>query len=185
MKYIIVLLVVILSNGCTTAPSNFIINAAPSYTDNSLTNSSVNIDVTDFRTRQDILQTNKAGKISYLPAQAPTSSLVKQGLLSSFNQLKPTIRHGFNSNLVKVNIGKMSIKLTQDSFSYNTKTLIELNVTLDSGDKVVNKTFKRTGASKGPLKADIAVMEQDFNQLLYLILNDISQDPQVINYLTL
>ena len=71
-----------------------------------------------------------------------------------------------------------------ETFAYDTKSLIVLAVTINNGNNTLTKTFKRQGTSKGPLKADTAVLEQDFNQLLRLLFNDISKDSQVIDYLT-
>lgn len=185
MKYITLLLVVIFCHGCATPPSYFIVNTISDTSNSLLSNNLVNVEVTDLRSRQDILQSNHNGSISYLSAQLPTTVLIKQGLINSFNQKSKTMNNSFNTNVIHVDIEKMAMKLTQSSFSYETKSLIKLTVTFTNQNKTLKKTFKRQGASKGPLKADIAVMEQDFNQLLTLIFNDISQDSELINYLTL
>lgn len=182
MKYFTLSLVMIICYGCTSQPSQFIVNTTPNYSNNTSIKNNVNILVTDLRAKQDILQTTKKNKISYLPAQLPTTTLIEDGLNASFKMHHSTRQ--FTTNLINVNVEKMGIKLNQSNFSYDTKTLIQLAVTIKKDANTLHKVFKRHGASKGQLKADIAVLEQDFNHLLQLVFNDISQDPQVIEYLT-
>jgi len=184
MKYTIVLLLITLCCGCSnTAPTYFTVDTTSRLASNILTQQSVNINVTDLRSRQDILQLKKNGKFSYIPSQMPTTTFIKQGLMASFNQ-QLTINTSSNNNVIHVNVEKMAVKLNQETLAYDTQSLIVLAVTINNGNKTLTKTFKRQGTSKGPLKADIAVLEQNFNQLLKLLFDDISKDSQVIDYLT-
>lgn len=183
MKYIIVLLLVVICCGCSTTPTYFTVDTTSRLASNILTQQTVNINVTDLRPRQDILQLKSNGKFSYIPSQVPTTTFIKQGLTASFNQ-QLTISTPSNNNVIHVNIEKMAVKLNQETFAYDTQSLIVLVVTINNGNKTLTKTFKRQGTSKGPLKADTAVLEQNFNQLLKLLFDDISKDSQVIDYLT-
>jgi len=184
MKYIIVLLLLIIGSGCSsTAPSYFTVDTTSQLPTNVLNKQTVTINVTDLRTRQDILQVKNNGKLTYIPSQVPTATFIKQGLMASFNQ-QSAISYQPNNNSLHVNVEKMAVKLNQETFAYDTKSLIVLAVTINNGNNTLTKTFKRQGTSKGPLKADTAVLEQDFNQLLRLLFNDISKDSQVIDYLT-
>lgn len=185
MKIIIVLLsLVTLCSGCSsTAPTHFIVNTAPIMSLNTVTNKTINIEVTDNRARQDILLRINNGKKSYLAAQLPTTTFIKQGLITSFGQDSAVGFSPTSHRLLHINIEKMAIKLDQSTMFYETQSLVMLAVTITNGTKTLNKTFKRQGTSKGPLTADIAVLEQEFNQLIAQLFNDISQDTQVIQYL--
>jgi len=182
---LLLLSILTLCTACSsTPPTHFIINPVPAVSANSPFAEQISINVTDNRARQDVLQRSEDGKKSYLTAQLPTTSFIKAGLTASFQQ---SASFGINivaNPHVDVNIEKMAIKLEQSTLSYETKSLVVLAVTINHGTKTLNKTFKRQGTSKGPLTADIAVLEQEFNQLLSQLFNDISHDQQVIKYLT-
>lgn len=169
---------------CTTAPTHFIVSTNPVVSTNVPITKHIAIHVTDPRARQAILRTTNQGKHSYLSAQEPTVEFVKQGLSAHLKQRAIGVSDNAGDQLL-ITIDKMALKLDQGTISYQTRSLIVFNVIINNGNQTLKKTFKRQGTSKGPFKADIAVLEQDFNQLLTLIYSDISQDPQVKSYLNL
>jgi len=184
-NFLILFSILTICTACSsTPPTHFIINTAPVVAANSPFVQTINIDVTDKRTRQAILQQDSNGKKNYLSAQLPTVSFIKAGLTASFQQSNSLGINVVDNPQISVNIEKMAIKLEQSTLSYETKSLVILAVTINHGTKTLNKTFKRQGTSHGPLTADIAVLEQEFNQLLSQLFNDVTQDQQVIKYLT-
>lgn len=184
-KFLVAVTMSLLAAGCSHTPTHFIVNTSPAINAQGVIIKNVRFHVSDQRSRQEIFRSTQDGQHSYLAAQSPTTSLIEQGLRDNF---KMQINVGVSQSaetLVSVNIEKMALKLQQDTLTYETKSLVVFNVSITNGTKTLNKTFKRQGSSKGPLKADIAVLEQEFSQLLVTLFNDISHDPQVAQYLDL
>ena len=171
--------------GCSTAPSHFIVNTSPATTSNTPVLKNIAINVNDPRSRQAILRTTKDGKHSYMSAPIATAELVKQGLASHFRQQLAVGLSPMSAQTLNINIDKMAMKLDQGLISYETQSLIVFNVSINNGTQTLTKSFKRQGTSKGPLKADIAVLESEFSGLLQQLYNDIAQDAQVKSYLNI
>lgn len=171
--------------GCSNAPSHFIINTAPAISSNSPVVKNIAINVIDPRSRQAILRLTDAGKHSYLSSNIPTAELVKQGFGDHIRQQLAIGTNPTSSSALSITIDKMALKLDQGVVSYETQSLIVFNIAINKGTKMLNKTFKRQGTSKGPLKADIAVLEREFSALLVQIYNDMSNDSQVRSYLAM
>lgn len=171
--------------GCSSAPSHFIINTEPAISSNNLVIKNIAINVVDPRSRQAILRLTDAGKHSYLSSNIPTTELVKQGFSAHVRQQLAIGTNPSSNSALSITIEKMALKLAQGVVSYETQSLIVFNIAINSGTRTLNKTFKRQATSKGPLKADIAVLESEFSALLAQIYNDISNDSQVRSYLTI
>ena len=186
MKNVLVVAILALfAVGCSNKPAHFIVNTSPVLSQHGSIIKSVRLHVTDERVRQEILRTTDNEKHSYLAAQISTNSLVTQGLSEHLKRHASIGTSPSAGTLISVNIEKMALKLQQHTLSYDTKSLIIFNVSITNGANTLNKTFKRKGTSKGPLKADIAVLEQEFSLLLTQLYNDISHDHQVAKYLNL
>ena len=184
-KIILVSSFIAILTSCASAPNHFIINTAPVISHNAPIIKNIGITVADPRAKQAILRLTEDGKHSYISSNISTTELVKQGLSDNFRQ---QLAIGISPNgepTLSVTIDKMALKLEQGIVSYETQSLIIFKVAINNGAKTLNKTFKRQGTSKGPLKADIAVLESEFSTLLTQLYNDIGEDPQVRSYLTL
>lgn len=171
--------------GCSTAPSHFIVNTSPAITTNAPVLKNIAINVNDPRSRQAILRTTNDGKHSYMSAPIATTQLVKQGLASHFRQQLAVGLSPMSAQTLNITIDKMAMKLDQGLVSYEAQSLIVFNVSINNGTKTLTKSFKRQGTNKGPLKADIAVLESEFSGLLQQLYNDIAQDAQVKSYLNI
>ena len=171
--------------GCSSAPSHFIIDTAPAISANGPVIKNIAINVIDPRSRQAILRLTDAGKHSYLSSNIPTTELVKQGVSDHVRQQLAIGTSPDSESVLSITIDKMALKLEQGVVSYETQSLIVFNIEISNGTKTLSKRFKRQGTSKGPLKADIAVLESEFSALLAQIYNDISNDSQVRSYLAM
>ncbi|MCG7530992.1 YajG family lipoprotein [Psychrobium sp. MM17-31] len=171
--------------GCSAAPSHFIVNTSPAITTNTPVLKNIAINVNDPRSRQAILRTTNDGKHSYMSAPIATTQLVKQGLASHFRQQLAVGLSPMSAQTLNITIDKMAMKLDQGLVSYEAQSLIVFNVSINNGTKTLTKSFKRQGTNKGPLKADIAVLESEFSGLLQQLYNDIAQDAQVKSYLNI
>ena len=60
---------------------------------------------------------------------------------------------------------------------------MDFRVVINNGSGTLTKSFKITGKSNGPLKADIAVLERDFNQQLAKLLTQIVQNQEIQKFI--
>jgi len=104
--------------------------------------------------------------------------------------IRATLSNALASNKValtavdyRVEIAELLINVKQRSLKFESNSSIVLLVNINKGDGELSKTFKRTGNSYGPLKADIAVIERDFNLLLGQLLQDIANDQELLQYI--
>ncbi len=86
-----------------------------------------------------------------------------------------------STNRIDLNLNKSEVAVEQTLTSYSSVTHIEMQVTVNTSSQTLTKTFNSNGQSKGLLKADLAVLERDFNRALSTLLEQIITD-QEINY---
>ncbi len=178
----------LLLGGCAQSPSTFII--APNQVLISTpvqSTSSITLKVIDNRRAKHVLEINRAGDPAQHVNSAGQDDIV---LLDSLQQRfaeQGYVVSNHGANVITVTIDNMLITVAQQTFSYATKTQIILTVNVESKKQTANKklikTFRSAASSNGPLVADIAVLESDFNMLLGKLLKDISQDQQIQQYI--
>lgn len=169
---------------CSSAPTHVIL--APEITQiphHKYQNTHVSLKVVDMRASNHVVQILKEGKaatvlsseqrLEKLVAAVMTDTWKKQGV--QFNQLSNT--------QVKIIIDKAITSVNQKAMSYDTQSEIIITVKIETPKQTLTNTFKSRGNSEGVLKADIAVLERDFNQNLNTLLTQIVNSKDVKSFL--
>ena len=171
--------------GCANVPSHIII--APEIMNASNTvqsNKKAQLDVVDMRTSNHIVQIMREGKAAILvSAQERLENTIQDTLTKHWKNQHLTL----NSNAINsitISIDKAVINVEQATLEYKVQTEIILKVVVNNGSETLTSTFKNRGNSNGPFKADIAVLERNFNERLAKLLQQIIANQKINDFLT-
>lgn len=170
--------------GCSSTPSHVIL--APQVTAPTTAiynNLSANFSVQDLRAGNHLIQVLKKDKAAELfsPSQ-PLSQVIEQSLNSYYAKQGMSTSGGSTS--ITVNIDKAIVSVQQALMKYQANSDIQIRVVVTKGEKTITTTIKSKGNSKGPLQADIAVLERDLNQQLGKVISDIANNAEIIAFLS-
>lgn len=178
------LIMSLILSGCSSTPSHLII--APEIITPSVIqhiDKKATLNVVDMRTANHVIQILRDGEAATLfSAQERLEDIIKNSLSKNWQQQGLTLQ-GNAVNSINVTIEKAIISVTQQTMSYQVKTEIVLNVTVNNSIQTLTSTFKNNGSSKGPFKADIAVLERNFNQRLANLLQQILVNEKINHFL--
>jgi len=178
------IIITFLLSSCTSAPNHLII--APEIIVPSViqhTNQQAVLDVVDMRTANHVVQILREGEASTIfSAQERLEKIIKNSLNKHWQQQGLSIQTSA-VNSINVSIEKAIISVTQETMSYQAQSEIALKVTVNNSEQTLTSTFKNTGNSKGPFKADIAVLERNFNQRLANLLQQILANEKINHFL--
>jgi len=178
------IIITFLLSSCTSAPNHLII--APEIIVPSViqhTNQQAVLDVVDMRTANHVVQILREGEASTIfSAQERLEKIIKNSLNKHWQQQGLSIQTSA-VNSINVSIEKAIISVTQETMSYQVQSEIVLKVTVNNSEQTLTSTFKNTGNSKGPFKADIAVLERNFNQRLANLLQQILANEKINHFL--
>jgi uncharacterized lipoprotein len=170
--------------GCASAPSHLII--APEIMSTSVSqhaNQQASLNVVDMRTAIHVVQILREGEAATLfSAQKRLEDIIKSSLSKHWKQQGLAIQ-ATAINSINIAIEKAVISVTQETLSYEVQTEIVLKVSINNGIQTLTSTFNNRGNSKGPFKADIAVLERNFNQRLANLLQQILANDKINNFL--
>jgi len=170
--------------GCADGPSHLII--APEIntpTTIQYHNKHAYFKVTDLRTAAHIIQIQQGGEAAKLmTSQELLSDVINQTLKSEFAK-QGLILDQSGLNHIDIIIDTALIKVMQETMSYEAKSNISLRVKVKNNQQTLTKTFNSQSSSSGPLSADIAVLERDFNQQLTNALINILNNKEIIQFI--
>jgi len=137
----------------------------------------------DLRPTNHIVEILRIGEVAQLyPPQQTIVSVVEQSLSSALKanglQIQPLA-----ANKVEVLIDNAVITVHQDLLKYGASNLMNIRVVINNAQGTLTKSFKVSGTSNGPLKADLAVLERDFNQQLAKLLIQIVQSKELQQFI--
>jgi uncharacterized lipoprotein len=171
--------------GCANVPSHIIIAPeimSPSNTVQS--NKQAQLDVIDMRTSIHIVQIMREGKAAILvSAQERLENTIKDTLSQHWKKQQLTLNNNA-INTINITIEKAIINVEQSTFDYKVQTEIILKVVVNNGSETLTSIFKNRGNSDGPFKADIAVLERNFNERLAKVLQQIITNQKISDFLT-
>jgi uncharacterized lipoprotein len=171
-------------SGCTSAPSHLII--APEIMSTSViqhTDQQASLNVVDMRTAIHVVQILREGEAATLfSAQERLEDIIKSSLNKYWQQQGLAIQTTA-VNSINIAIEKAVISVTQGTLNYEVKTEIVLKVIINNGLQTLTSIFNNRGNSEGPFKADIAVLERNFNQRLANLLQQILANDKINRFL--
>ncbi len=141
------------------------------------------LNVVDMRTANHIVQVLRKGEAAtLLSAQARLEDIIKVNLTEHWKKQSLQIQNNA-SNTINVSIEKAVISVEQQTMEYKVQTEIVVKVTVNNGEQTLTTTFNNRGNSDGPLQADIAVLERNFNQRLAKLLSQILANEKIAKFL--
>jgi uncharacterized lipoprotein len=163
------------------APDLSIINSPSSQTE--YQNKQARITVTDIRSAQHVVQILRKDEAAEIySSQQPLSNVIEQTLISEFKKQGLAINAQAN-NAIEVIIENSLISVQQEMVKYQVNNELMIHVKVNNGEQTLSNTFKVRGTSEGPLSADIAVLERDFNQQLTKLLTQIISNVEIRNFI--
>ncbi|WP_426360450.1 YajG family lipoprotein [Pseudocolwellia sp. HL-MZ19] len=154
-------------SACSTAPKHVVVSPELiGYSKGVYLDNKIQLNVTDQRSSNYIVQIQQDDEpAKLLSSQNTLTNIIKE-------TISPVLRKQglgidtFSNVYLDIMIDNALINVEQSLFSYTAKNTIALRVLVKNGDTVLTKNFNMSGSSNGPLKADIAVLERDFNNQL-------------------
>ena len=137
----------------------------------------------DLRTSPHIVQILRTGEATKL--YSPQQAIVETVEISLTKALKANGLR-FNTpaaNQIEIIIDNALVSVKQAMLKYSASNLMNIRVVIHNSKGTLSKAFKVTGTSNGPLKADLAVLERDFNQQLTKLLSQIVQNEELQQFM--
>ncbi len=180
LKYLLTLALALYLSACANTPSHVIIAPDLKTTQGLYYNEQqTQLDVVDMRTANHIVQILREGEAATLiSAQDPLENTIKQTLTAQWQKQGLKVS-SLATNTIQIAIKKAVISVSQQTMNYQSQTEIILKVTVNNGQQTLTTTLKNRGNSKGPLKADIAVLERHFNQRLSSLLQNTLSNKEI------
>jgi len=173
-----------LLSACSSIPSHLIV--APDIISTPRLNygdKQVQLEVIDMRTANHIVQILQEDEAAILmSAQIRLEDTIKQTLTNQWKKQGLQVS-SLATNTIKIAIEKTLISVNQQTIKYQSQTEIILKVIVNNGHQTLTSTFKNRGDSKGPLHADIAVLERNFNQRLANLLTQILANEKINTFI--
>lgn len=180
----ITLLLLLWLSGCANIPSHVIV--APDILTTpvlSYNNKQAQLEVVDMRTASHVVQIMREGEAAKLiSAQERLEDTIYNSLSKHWKKQDLAINDS-GVNTINISIEKAVISVTQETMEYKVQTEITLKITINNGSQTLTSTFNNRGNSEGPLQADIAVLERNFNQRLAKLLKQILTNQEITNFL--
>ena len=171
-------------SSCANSPSHLII--APELNMPAVMNyhdQQVQFHVTDLRTAKHIIQILHEGEAAELmTSQVVLTEIIQKTLVEEFSKQGLDINQSADNN-IDVIIDKALINVKQDLMSYQAVSNISLRIKVKNTQQTLTKTFNSKSTSTGPLSADVAVLERDFNQQLSNALINILTNKEISQFI--
>lgn len=183
-KLLTILTFCILLTACANTPSHLIVIPDILTTPNvEYNNKYAQLEVIDMRTASHIVQILREGDAATVISPEKSLEETIQKTLSTQWQKQGLNIATVANNTIKISIEKAVISVDQKMMNYNAQSEIVLKVQVNNGKQTLTSTFKNRGNSEGPLKADIATLERNFNQRLTSLLTEILANPKMNDFI--
>ena len=178
------LVITFLLSGCASAPSHLRISPEIISQGNKLSNNKqASLNIVDMRTANHIIQILREGEAATLiSAQDRLEDTINKSLSKHWQQQGLSIENNAINSIV-ITIEKAQINVEQTLLKYQAESEIVLKVAVNNSLQTLTSTFTNRGNSNGPLKADIAVLERNFNQRLANLLTQILVNKKINQFL--
>ncbi|PCH96517.1 MAG: hypothetical protein COB83_05605 [Gammaproteobacteria bacterium] len=178
------LILIFTLSACANIPSHLIVSpdimVTPAVNHH---NKQAQLEVVDMRTANHVVQILRAGEAATLLSAQERLEKTIESKLSSHWKKQNLLIESSAINTINVAIEKAVISVNQKTMEYKVQTEIVLKVTVNNGAQTLTITFQNRGNSDGPLQADIAVLERNFNQRLAKLLQQILASEKISHFL--
>ncbi len=188
IKTITATTLLVLLTACANKPSHVVIapdlSIAKSTTNQNLyQNKQASISISDLRSAQHVVQILRKDEAAEVySSQQPLNNVIEQTLATEFKKQGLTINAQAN-NAIEIIIDNALISVQQEMVKYQVNNELVIRVKINNGTQTLTNTFKARGTSEGPLNADIAVLERDFNQQLAKLLAQVISNTEIQNFI--
>jgi uncharacterized lipoprotein len=178
----------VLLTACANKPTHVVIAPDLSITNsatnkNDYLNKQASLKITDLRSSQHVVQILRKDEAAEVySSQHPLNQIIKQTLASEFKKQGLEINSQAR-NAIEIIIDNGLISVQQEMMKYQVNNELVIRVKINNGDQTLSNTFKVRGTSEGPLNADIAVLERDFNQQLAKLLAQIINNVEIKRFI--
>lgn len=184
-KILLPTIAAVLITGCSSAPTHVILSPQIIQTpNNTYLNTQASLSVVDMRTSNHIVQISEEGEAAtILSSQQRLEDLISNTLTDTWK--KQGIQFSdISSTKINITVDKAITSVTQKTMSYSAQSELIITVKIENAQQTLTNTFKSRGNSEGALKADIAVLERDFNSSLNTLLTQVVNSKDVSDFLT-
>ncbi|MEW6982329.1 YajG family lipoprotein [Colwelliaceae bacterium 6471] len=170
--------------GCANQASHLIVAPEINTLVTPLYNQQIaSLQVADMRSGSHVLQILRVDKAAELYSpQAPIADVINRQLEKAYQQQGLVLAEQADKQIM-VYIDTALISVQQTLMNYQANSHISLRVAVVNQDKTLTKTFTIKGNSNGPLRADMAVLERDFNQQLAKIIEQILTNTDIQQFI--
>ena len=184
LKLLIATVLLVTITACSTAPTHLIITPQVHLpASNQFSNQQAQVTVVDMRTSTHIVQILRKDKAATILSAEQRLEYIIQDILTTQWQQQGLQFNASAKNNITITIEKAIISVDQESVSYTTQSEIILKVSIDNTKQTLTSRFKNRAHSEGALKADIAVLEREFNQHLSSLLKQILTSKDIKKFL--
>jgi uncharacterized lipoprotein len=178
------LLLTLALSACSTTPNHVII--APAI-GNNFTRiypaTQLGIKVTDLRANRHIVQIlQNEGAAQLINSATAINEMVKNSFTQIFSQQGLSINQN-SGQQINIFIDAAVINVKQELLKYQANNQLVLRIEINTVNNNISKTFRIQGKSNGPLSADLAVLERDFNQQLAKLIQQIVTDAEIQTFI--
>jgi uncharacterized lipoprotein len=177
-----------LVSACANKPSHVVISPDLTITNGTATKAMyldkrASITITDLRSAQHVVQIIREDEAAEVySSQAPLANIIETTLTSELKKQGLDVNTQAN-NAIEVIIDNALISVQQEMMKYQVNNELVIRVKVNNGAQTLSKTFKVRGTSEGPLSADIAVLERDFNQQLTQLLAQVINNAEIQHFI--
>jgi len=177
-----------LLTACANKPSHVVISPDLTITNGTTAQAKyqdkqASMTITDLRRAQHVVQIIREDQAAEVySSQAPLNQIIETTLKSEFKKQGLDVNTKAN-NSIEVIIDNALISVQQEMMQYQVNNELVVRVKVNNGVQTLSKVFKVRGTSQGPLSADIAVLERDFNQQLTQLLAQVINNAEIQHFI--
>jgi uncharacterized lipoprotein len=179
--------ILLLLTACANKPSHVVIAPDLSITNstsqNQYQNKQASIIITDMRSAQHVVQILRKDEAAEVySSQQPLVQIIEETLTTELKKQGLTV-NSQASNSIEIIIDNALVSVQQEIMKYQVNNELVIRVKVNNGAQTLSNTFKVRGTSEGPLSADIAVLERDFNQQLAQLLAQVINNTEIQHFI--
>lgn len=182
LKLLLIITLLNIITACTTLPRHIVVSPELiGYSKGVYFDKSIQLNIIDQRTGNQVVQILEDGEpAKLLTSQDSLTNIINTAISPVLRKQGITLDQ-FANITVDITIDTALITVQQSLVNYTAKNTIALTVSVSNSNQVTTKSYNTSGSSAGPLVADIAVLERDFNHQLASLLVRIANSNEIQN----